>query len=171
MRPELETLLTIAARVPDHKKMVPWRFVIIQGDARTHLGERLAEICTKEEKLEPSSTRLQLERGRFLRAPLVIAVVARILEKGAAPEWEQVLSVGAACMNLCLAANAFGYRTCWITEWMAYSSGFAKVLKLASHEKIAGFIYIGTPKELPSERERPPLSQIVSYWSEENNGL
>ena len=161
---ELQTILRIASRVPDHKKLVPWRFVIIQGKAREHLGYKLAEIFSSEEKTAPSEVRIDFEKKRFLRAPLVIAVISRIAEKGGAPEWEQILSAGAACMNLSIAANALGYRTCWITEWMAYSASFAQAFHLASNEKIAGFIYIGTPKEQPPDRERPNLSEIVSYW-------
>lgn len=163
---EIETILTIASRVPDHKKLVPWRFVVIRDKARELLGLKLADICRKEEKIEPSEVRVQLEKERFLRAPLVIAVVAHIREKGGAPEWEQILSTGAACMNLTTAANALGYRTCWITEWMAYSKSFSEVFGLAQNEKIAGFIYIGTATEQPADRERPKITDIVSYWED-----
>lgn len=168
---ELQTILTIASRVPDHKKLVPWRFVVIQGKARENLGRKLGELCKSEDKIEPSHMRIELEVGRFQRAPLVIAVVSSFKEKGGAPEWEQILSAGAACMNLTIAVNAFGYRSCWITEWMAYSKSFAKVFHLAPNEKIAGFIYIGTSKEQPTERERPRLSEIVSYWKDEGMSL
>jgi len=81
-----------------------------------------------------------------------------------APEWEQILSAGAACFNLCLAANAMGYGTSWITEWIAYSAGVRAALGLTENERIAGFVYIGTPAESPQERERPALSDIVKRW-------
>jgi nitroreductase len=99
-----------------------------------------------------------------MRAPLVIAVVSRVVAHPGAPEWEQVLSAGAACFNLCLAANAMGYATSWITEWIAYSPDVRKALGLAEHERIAGFIYVGTARAQPEERERPALSDIVTRW-------
>lgn len=163
---ELETILKIASRIPDHKKLTPWRFVVIRGKARELLGSKIEDICRKEDKIAPSDVRLEFERGRFQRAPLVIAVVSCIREGGGAPEWEQILSAGAACMNITIASNALGYRTCWITEWMAYSESFSKIFGLAPNEKIAGFIYIGTAKEKPSDRERPKISDIVSYWED-----
>ena len=118
---ELETILTIASRVPDHKKLAPWRFIVLEGDARARLGEVVAGACVAAEKEAPSHVRLETERTRLMRAPLVIAVVSRITVHRSAPEWEQVLSAGAACLNLCLAANALGYGTSWITEWIAYN--------------------------------------------------
>ena len=107
---ELETILTIASRVPDHKKLAPWRFIVLEGDARARLGEVVAEACVAAENEPPSHVRLETERTRLMRAPLVIAVVSRITIHRSAPEWEQVLSAGAACFNLCLAANALGLR-------------------------------------------------------------
>jgi nitroreductase len=161
---EIKTMLTIASRVPDHKKLAPWRFVLIEGDARAKLGDIVAQVCAAEEDMPPSEHRLALERGRLQRAPLVIAVVSRVVAHRSAPEWEQVLSAGAACFNLCLAANALGYGTSWITEWIAYSAGVCSALGLAENERVAGFIYIGTAAEHPEERERPKLSDIVSHW-------
>jgi nitroreductase len=161
---ELETILTIAARVPDHKKLAPWRFIVLEGEARAHLGEVVAQACIAAEKEPPSHVRLDTERGRLMRAPLVIAVVSRVTAHRSAPEWEQILSAGAACLNLCLAANALGYGTSWITEWIAYNKAVATALKLADNERIAGFIYIGTSAERAEERERPVLSDIVTRW-------
>lgn len=161
---ELETMLTIAARVPDHKKLVPWRFIVLEGVARAQLGEIIAQACVAEEDVPPSEVRLETERGRLLRAPLVIAVISRVTAHRAAPEWEQILSAGAACFNLCLAANAMGYATSWITEWIAYNSAVRTALGLADNERIAGFVYIGTAAERPEERERPALSDIVTRW-------
>jgi nitroreductase len=161
---ELETILMIASRVPDHKKLAPWRFIVLEGDARARLGEVVAEACVAAEKEPPSHVRLETERTRLMRAPLVIAVVSRITIHRSAPEWEQVLSAGAACFNLCLAANALGYGTSWITEWIAYNQAVGAALSLADNERIAGFIYVGTPAERPEERERPALSDIVTRW-------
>jgi nitroreductase len=161
---ELETILTIASRVPDHKKLAPWRFILIAGDARAKLGEVVAEACVAAEKEAPSHVRLDMERSRLMRAPLVIAVVSRVTPHRSAPEWEQVLSAGAACFNLCLAANALGYGTSWITEWIAYNKAVGAALGLSENERIAGFVYVGTPAERSEERERPALSDIVSRW-------
>ena len=161
---ELETILGCAARVPDHKKVEPWRFIVFDGQARAKFGTVLAEVLAAEDKEAPSPARLEIERGRFLRAPLVIAVVSRVRAMPGAPEWEQILSCGAAGMNLCLAANALGYGTCWITEWYAYSPGIARALHLAEGERVAGFVYIGTPAERQPDRDRPAMAQIVTRW-------
>jgi nitroreductase len=160
---ELELMLKAASRVPDHKKLVPWRFLLFQGEARAAFGKMLAEICRTEEK-DAGAFRLETEAKRFLRAPLVIAVISRVVKSAGAPEWEQVLSAGAACQNLVLAANALGYGTQWITEWYGYSDGVRRALRLAENERVAGFVYIGTPKEKPEERERPNLADIVAAW-------
>ena len=161
---ELETMLTIAARVPDHKKLAPWRFIVLEGDARTRLGAVIGTACIAEEKEPPSEQRLATERGRLTRAPLVVVVVSRVVAHRGAPEWEQILSAGASCFNLCLAANAMGYGTSWLTEWIAYNDRVRAALGLGDNERIAGFIHIGTPIEQPEERERPDLATIVSRW-------
>jgi nitroreductase len=98
-----------------------------------------------------------------MRAPVVIAVISRLRE-GKHPLWEQILSAGAACQNLCLAANALGFGTHWITEWCAYNEKFRAALGLDERDNIAGFIYIGTPEERPEERDRPDMKEIVTYW-------
>jgi nitroreductase len=161
---ELETILTIAARVPDHKKLAPWRFVVFEGDARAQMGEVFAQACLAEDKEPPSDVRLAFERNRLLRAPLVVAVVSRVVANPGAPEWEQVLSAGAACFNMCLAANALGFGTCWITEWVSYSPRVSAAMGLGEGERLAGFVYMGTPVEKPADRDRPALSAIVSRW-------
>jgi len=160
---EIELILRAASRVPDHKKLVPWRFLLFQGEARATFGNVLAEVC-REEETDPGAFRLENEAKRFLRAPLVIAVISRVVKNPAAPEWEQILSAGAACQNLILAATALGYGAQWITEWCAYSEGVRKALALAENERVAGFVYIGTAKETPDERERPTLGEIVALW-------
>ncbi len=163
---QLEQILTIAARVPDHKKLTPWRFIVFKGAARERFGAHVVEACQAEEKEPPSPVRLDMERNRLLRAPLVVAVVSRVVPRPGAPEWEQVLSAGASAFNLCLAANALGYGTSWVTEWIAYSPRIKAVLALAENERVVGFVHIGTPSEKPQERERPNLEDVVSYWGE-----
>ena len=160
---ELDQILTAAARVPDHKKMVPWRFIVFEGDARARFGDVLADVCAAEDATAPSPQRLATERGRFLDAPLVVGVISKVTPHPGAPEWEQVLSAGAACFNLCLAANALGYASNWLTGWYAYSPGIHARLGLSQHERIAGFIYIGTG-EAPDDRERPALGDIVTRF-------
>jgi len=161
---ELTRILSIAARVPDHKKLVPWRFIVFEGEARTRIGEVFAAACKAEEKEPPSEVRLDIERKRFLRAPLVVAVVSSPKAGAPIPDWEQILSSGAAAFNLSLAATALGYGVCWITEWVAYSPMVQAALGLAGGEKIAGFVYIGTANVTPEERERPALADIVTRY-------
>lgn len=161
---EIDLILTAAARVPDHKKLVPWRFIMLEGDGRARFGKAVAAVAEREEGKPLPAERRALEEGRFVRAPLVVVAVSRIVENPQAPDWEQQLSCGAACQSLTLAANALGYATNWITEWPAYSTGVQALLRLAGNERIAGFIYIGTPKLLPPDRDRPTLADIVSRW-------
>jgi nitroreductase len=125
----------------------------------------LGELCAAEDKEPPSAARIEIERTRLLRAPAVVAVISRTTPNPGAPEWEQVLSCGAACQNLCLAANAMGFGTCWITEWYAYSPGVRSALGLAANEKVAGFIYMGTANERQADRDRPDLTRITSRWT------
>jgi nitroreductase len=161
---ELEQILTAGTRVPDHKKLAPWRFIVFEGEARARIGEVFADACVKEEKEAPSQVRLDFERGRFTRAPLVLAVISSPKPHPGAPEWEQVMSAGALCYNTCLAANALGFGTCWITESIAYSPLVQAALKLAEHERIAGFIYIGRVTEKPAERDRPAVQDLLTRW-------
>lgn len=161
---QLDTILTCAARVPDHKKLVPWRFIVFEGESRAKFGELLARTVAAEEKEAPSAVRLEAERGRLMRAPTVIAVISRIVPSPGAPEIEQLLSCGAAAFNLCLAANALGYGTSWITEWYSFSNTINKALSLADNERVAGFVYIGTDSAPQEDRERPALADIVTRW-------
>jgi nitroreductase len=162
---QLQAILTAAARVPDHKKLEPWRFIVFEGEARASFGRVLLKACLAEDKETPSAARLETERTRFLRAPTVVAVISRVTPNPGAPDWEQILSSGAVCFNLCLAANALGFGTCWITEWYAYSPAVREGLHLAANERVAGFVYIGTAKERQSERDRPQLDKIITRWT------
>ncbi|KAB2849293.1 MAG: nitroreductase [Hyphomicrobiaceae bacterium] len=162
---QLRKILTIASRVPDHRMLAPWRFIVFEGEARKAFGEALARALVAEEKEAPSDMRLNTERQRLLRAPHVVALISSPkIDQKATPEWEQVLSCGAAGMNLCLAANAMGFGTAWITEWYSYSPAIRKTLGLAPQEKVAGFIYIGTVLEPQGDRDRPRLEDIVTEW-------
>jgi nitroreductase len=161
---QLNTILKAATRVPDHKKLSPWRFIVFEGDARAKFGKIIAAACVQEEKEPPSPIRLEAERGRLLRSPTVVAVVSRVVPMPGAPEWEQVLSCGAACFNLCLAANALGFGSNWLTEWYSYSPHVRAAMGLAANERLAGFVYLGTTKEAQADRDRPDLATIVTRW-------
>jgi len=160
---EIDALLTIASRVPDHGKLIPWRFIVFEGDARLKAGESIA-AAFKGKYPDATGEQVAFESGRLARAPLVIAVVSRAGPHVKIPEWEQVLSAGAAAMNLVTAAHALGYAANWITEWYAYDRGVLDALGLASNEKIAGFVHIGRVKEKPEDRPRPPLGDIVTRF-------
>ena len=160
-RVELETLLSVAARVPDHGKLAPWRFVVIEGEAKQRIAAEWLPILRKA---HPEATEEQVakEPERFAQCPLVVAVVSRAGPHAKIPEWEQILSAGAVCMSLVLAAHAMGYGANWVTGWAAYARPCLDLLGVGAHERIAGFVHIGTPKAAQEERPRPPLSEIVT---------
>jgi nitroreductase len=162
---EIETLLTIASRVPDHGKLAPWRFIVFEGEARLAAG-RAIETAFRAKYPEAKPDQLDYERNRLARAPLVIAVVSRAGPHVKIPEWEQVLSAGAAAMSLVLAAHALGFGANWITEWYAYDRRVLDALGLRDNEKVAGFIHIGTPKQAPEDRPRPVLAEIATRFEE-----
>src|ERR1700682_1402864 len=158
---ELDTILSIAARVPDHGKHVPWRFLVIEGERKKRIA---AELLPLLRKAHPDATEDQVakEPGRFAHSPLVVAVISRAGPHPKIPEWEQILSAGAACMSLVLAVHAMGYGANWVTGWAAYQRPCLDLLGVGAGERIAGFIHIGTPKAAQEERPRPPLSEIVT---------
>ena len=160
---ELETLLTIAARVPDHGKLAPWRFLVFEGKAREQAGETIAKIF-RESHADATPDQIEFERKRLARAPLVIAVISRAGPHVKIPEWEQQLSAGAAAMNLVHAAYALGYAASWITEWYAYDRRVLDALGLQPNERIAGFVHIGRPAKPPQDRDRPKLADIVTRF-------
>jgi nitroreductase len=160
---DLDTLLTIASRVPDHGKLTPWRFIVFEGEARLKAGEAIvAAFVAKYPDSKPEQ--IEFERRRLARAPLVIAVVSRAAPHVKIPEWEQVLSSGAAAMSLVIAAYALGFGATWITEWYAYDRSVLDALGLAPHEKIAGFVHVGRPTLAPEDRPRPALADIVTRF-------
>ena len=143
---QIDTLLTVASRVPDHGKLTPWRFIVFEGDARLSIGEKLAEIFRKDNP-QATAEQIEFEKNRLARAPLVVAVVSRAAPHVKIPEWEQLMSAGAAAMNLVTAAHAQGFAASWLTEWYAYDRRVLDALGLAPHEKIAGFVHIGLAGE------------------------
>lgn len=160
---QIAALIRIAARVPDHGKLAPWRFIVLTGPARAAYGEALADLMAQR---SPGLTEdaLHIERTRFLRAPCVIGVVSRTQEHPKIPVWEQSLSAGAVCFALLLAGQAMGFAGCWLTEWPAYDGAAQAALGLNSAERIAGFVYLGSPGEAPRERERPDPDALTTYF-------
>ena len=158
---ELDTLLTIASRVPDHGKLTPWRFLVIEGDARDRVGDLIASAFSADEP-GADAERVATERRRLARAPLVIGVVSSARPHAKIPRWEQTMSAGAVCMNLIAAANHMGFVTAWLTEWYAYDRRILDGLGLAAEEEIAGFIHVGHADETPADRPRPALADIVT---------
>jgi nitroreductase len=161
---ELERILTVAVRVPDHGKLVPWYFIVFEGEGSVQAGAKLREIFQSENP-DAGEDRLQIEETRFSRSPVVVAVVSR-MRKGNKPLWEQILSAGAVGMTLSLAAHASGYGAQWITEWPAFHPAFKSYLGLDARDHIAGFIHLGTPGAVPEDRPRPALSSVVTHWRE-----
>jgi nitroreductase len=161
---EIDTLLTIASRVPDHGKLVPWRFIVFEGEARLAAGDAIV-AAFRAKYPQATGEQAAAERQRLARAPLVIAVVSRAAPHVKIPEWEQVLSAGAAAMNLVLAAHALGFGANWMTEWYAYDRAALDALGLAPNERIAAFVHIGRPTGPPADRPRPPLGEIATRFA------
>jgi nitroreductase len=162
---EVEAILTSAVRVPDHGKLAPWRFIVYRGDVRVTLGEALLQLALKTSP-DLSEAARQAELSRLTRAPLVVAVVSTAAAHVKIPEWEQVLSAGAVCLNMLMAANAAGYVANWRTEWIAYDEHALGLLGVRPGEKMAGFIHIGSTDFAAPDRPRPQLADVVTYAGE-----
>jgi nitroreductase len=160
---QVETILTIGARVPDHGKIAPWRFIVLEGEARLRAGEQIADIYARNNP-GASPQDIAKARGCFSEAPLVIAVVSTIKPHPKVPPWEQELSAGASCMNIVTAATALGYAANWLTGWFAFDRDVMNLLGLKAEEKIAGFIHIGGLASPPEDRPRPALAELVTRF-------
>src|SRR5262249_37669412 len=158
-------ILTVASRVPDHGKLAPWRFVVFAGRAREHASRLALELRLADRPDLEEAARAE-ESRRFARAPLVVAVISRASPHPRIREWAQVLSAGAVCMNMIVAARALGFSATWLTEWMAYDSRFRAAIGLTELERVAGFIHIGRATAAIEDRPRPPLAEIVTNFSE-----
>ncbi len=162
---QLEQILTIGSRVPDHKKQVPWRFLTFEGKSRADIG-KILRATFEEKNPDADNTILEFEQNRFMRAPLIIAVISTATpENPKVPEWEQILTAGAVCQNILIAANAMGFAGQWLSEWYCYDDDVLKAMNVAPVERVAGFIYIGTATKEPAERGRPDLTEITQSWS------
>lgn len=160
---ELQMLLTIAVRVPDHGKFAPWRLILIEGENRRIAGEKLAEIARRNNPSIDEAS-LEIERRQFLPAPLTVGVVFSPKPNPKAPELEQLLSAGAVCFNLVHGAFALGYAASWVTRWYAFDTAAQQMLGARGGERFVGFVHIGTPAMVPEDRDRPDLTDIVSRW-------
>jgi nitroreductase len=157
-------MLQAAVRVPDHGKLVPFRFLRIEGEARHALGSALVARTLQHDPAAPAAA-IEKERMRFSYAPLIIAVIARLIPEHKVPEQEQLLSAGCVCFALLQSAQALGFGAQWLTGWAAYDEVIGKTLGLQAQEKVIGFIHIGTPKLDVPERERPDAAALLSDWN------
>lgn len=155
---QIADLIRLAARVPDHGKLAPWRFIVLDGVGKADYAARLEALA-----ISRGDARAAAKLGKLKTPPMGIAVISspRAHE---IPEWEQVLSAGAVCTTVLYAAQALGYGANWITDWYAYDDEAKAILGLTPSEKVAGFIFIGTAKEPPQERERPDVTRLVTIW-------
>ena len=157
---QLADILRIAARVPDHGKLSPWRFIILKGEAKDTFAERIAVLADSQANPTKATAALR----KLTRPPVCIAVVSRHIP-GEIPEWEQRQSASAVCHQLLLAASALGWGANWITDWYSYDPRATAILGLADGEQVAGYLYLGTATEQPQERARPDVASITTAWS------
>lgn len=158
-RATLRALLQLATHTPDHGKLSPWRFVVLEGEHKRIFVEKLEALAA----LQENPTKAQAALGKIANPPLTVAVISKPV-MGKIPLWEQQLSAGAVCMNLLLAAHAAGFGANWITDWYAYDTSARALLGLNGDEQVAGYIHIGTQAEVPKERPRASLSDLVEEW-------
>ncbi len=160
---QLRQILEAALRVPDHGKLNPWRFVIIPDDRRDALADLLVEAYRSE---KPDAGRLELESMvQFAQqAPKLVVVLSTPAENSKIPLWEQELSAGAACMNMLVTTHALGFVGSWLTGWPAYNDMVREALGGGQHDKVAGFMFLGTASRALDERPRPAYEAVVSTW-------
>ena len=154
---ELDAILRLSARAPDHGKLFPWRFIVLEGEAKARFVEALRPLAARQEQPEKAEAVL----GKISTPPMTVAVISSP-KPAKIPLWEQQMSAGAVCMTLVTAAQAMGFGANWITDWYAYAEETRDVFGLGQGERIAGFIYIGTSAEAPLERVRPNLDGLIS---------
>ena len=160
---EIDVILRCAIRVPDHGKLAPWRIRVVQGEARRCLGKAWGEMF-KRKNIDAPHDQVEFECQRPYRAPLLLIISTKITSKRI-PEWEQILSGAALCQNVLIAATALGYHAQWLSEWPNYDDDVKTAAGLSTTDQFLGFIYIGTAGELPVERARPQLEDIITYDS------
>ncbi|WP_445190958.1 nitroreductase family protein [Sphingomonas sp. Tas61C01] len=160
---QLETMLAIAARVPDHGKLAPWRFVVVGDDQRARLSALITDAYRRDRPQAAATEIASLDQFAHQAPTLVVALFSPRTDSHI-PLWEQQMSAGAACMNLLHAAHASGFAGGWLTGWPTYSDAVRDAFG-SDPERIVGFIFIGTPSRPLDERPRPDMSRIVSHWT------
>jgi len=160
---ELETILTIAARTPDHGKLAPWRFVVVSAEQRAALADVIT-TAYRGERPQAGATEIAALVQFAEQAPTLVVVLSSPKTGSHIPVWEQELAAGAACMNLLHATHALGYAGGWLTGWPSYSDAVRDAFG-ADPERIAGFMFLGTPSRQLDERPRPNLDNIVTNWN------
>lgn len=164
---QTQRLLAIAARVPDHGMLAPWRFILVEGAARAEIGARLAQAYRENNTHMPEEKREKFAAimGRLFPAPLAVVVVSRLVAGSAIPAFEQELSAGAVCMNLLTGAAAMGFDGIWVTGWAATHNAALAILGVGEGERVAGILHIGTAKDAPADRPRPDVAALTTHWS------
>lgn len=159
---QLRRILQVALRTPDHGKLAPWRFVIVPQNKRSAFADVLEHAYRAE---KPDAGRLEIETlHQFAhQAPTLVVALSAPMTGSKIPVWEQELSAGAAIMNLLHAVHALGFAGGWLTGWPAYNADVAAAFG-GEGEKIAGFVFIGTPSRALEERPRPDYDDVVSTW-------
>ena len=161
---DLKKILATGMRVPDHGRLTPWRFIVIRGDAREKIGGVIAAAYSRKNP-DAIEEQVEIEQERLTRAPVVVAVLSRVHKGHKIPEWEQVLSAGAACQTMLIAAQSMGYAAQWLTEWYAYDADVKAAIGAEPGDEVAGFVYFGNEMAAGTERARPEYDSIVSEWS------
>ena len=154
---EIEQILHLGARTPDHGKLFPWRFVVLGPQSRAELSEALAALAETQGRVDKDLAVL----AKLANPPLTIMVVSTPIQGHKVPIWEQQLSAGAVCMNIEHAADALGYSASWITDWYSYDPAAVALFGVQDGETIAGFIHLGTVTEAPLERPRPVMAHKI----------
>lgn len=161
---ELETILTAAARTPDHGKLEPWRFIVLERPALERILDQIAEAGRRLGKTDEDIAKAH---SHYVNAHLAVVVVETPIEAAKVPAIEQTYSAGAVCLALTNAALASGWGANWLSGWFSHDAEFCRsVWGLGAQERVAGIIHIGTPKSEPADRPRPDLSQKVSWITE-----
>ena len=160
---EIELILRCATRVPDHARLTPWRIKVIQGQAQERIGKLWAEVYLRQQP-DATAKEIEFEAQRPCRAPLLLFIHTQIESTDRIPRWEQILSGGAVCQNILVAATALGFASQWLSEWPAYDDEVKEAMGVSPTDQVLGFIYIGTAKEIPKERARPELVDVVEFW-------
>ncbi|MBC7986638.1 MAG: nitroreductase [Sphingomonadaceae bacterium] len=158
---QLRAILEVAMRVPDHGKLAPWRFVMVANERRAAFAEILQNAYLVD---KPDPGRLELEAiEQFAHQAPTLVVALSSPKESHIPQWEQQLSAGAVCYNLLAAASASGFVACWLTGWAAYSDAVRDAFG-EPHERIAGFLFMGSAGKELEDRPRPEYDQVVSNW-------